>query len=52
MAPYQFIERPTPFSSKAGSTLPVFAVTPAHIEQGAMELSCPVNIRYRQYNTM
>ena len=23
-----------------------------HIEQGAIELSCPVNIRYRQYNTM
>ena len=37
MAPYQFIERPTPFSSKAGSTLPVFAVTPAHIEQGAID---------------
>jgi leucyl aminopeptidase len=37
MAPYQFIERTTPFSSKAGSTLPVFAVTPAHIEQGAID---------------
>ncbi|MGO8484636.1 leucyl aminopeptidase family protein, partial [Rhizobium leguminosarum] len=32
MAPYQFIERPTPFNTKGGSTLPIFAVTPAHIE--------------------
>ncbi len=37
MAPYQFIERATPFSTKAGKTLPVFAVTPAHIEQGAID---------------
>lgn len=37
MAPYQFIERATPFSAKAGNTLPVFAVTPAHIEQGAID---------------
>jgi len=37
MPPYQFIERTTPFSSKAGKTLPVFAVTPAHIEQGAID---------------
>jgi leucyl aminopeptidase len=37
MAPYQFIERATPFSSQAGKTLPVFAVTPAHIEQGAID---------------
>ncbi len=37
MALYQYIERTTPFSSKAGKTLPVFAVTPAHIEQGAID---------------
>lgn len=32
MAPYQFIERPSPFNTSAGKTLPIFAVTPAHIE--------------------
>jgi leucyl aminopeptidase len=32
MAPYQFIERASPFNSKGGRTLPVFAVTPAHLE--------------------
>jgi len=32
MAPYQFIERASPFNTKGGRTLPVFAVTPAHIE--------------------
>jgi leucyl aminopeptidase len=32
MAPYQFIERATPFNSKGGKTLPIFAVTPAHLE--------------------
>ncbi|CAN7609569.1 leucyl aminopeptidase family protein [Rhizobium sp. LjRoot254] len=32
MAPYQFIERTSPFNTKGGKTLPVFAVTPAHIE--------------------
>ncbi|MBX4967706.1 leucyl aminopeptidase family protein [Rhizobium binae] len=37
MAPYQFIERPTPFSTKGGSTLPIFAVTPAHIETGTID---------------
>ena len=37
MVPYQFIERATPFSSKPGETLPVFAVTPAHIDQGAID---------------
>ncbi len=37
MAPYQFIERPTPFNSKGGSTLPIFAVTPAHIETGTID---------------
>ncbi|MCS3738265.1 MULTISPECIES: M17 family metallopeptidase [unclassified Rhizobium] len=37
MAPYQFIERPTPFNTKGGSTLPIFAVTPAHIETGTID---------------
>jgi leucyl aminopeptidase len=37
MAPYQFIERPTPFNNKGGSTLPIFAVTPAHIETGTID---------------
>lgn len=37
MAPYQFIEHANPFTSSSGDSLPVFAVTPAHIEQGAIE---------------
>ncbi|MGV8937862.1 MAG: leucyl aminopeptidase family protein [Allorhizobium sp.] len=37
MAPYQYIERPSPFTTKGGKTLPVFAVTPAHIETGAID---------------
>jgi leucyl aminopeptidase len=37
MAPYQFIERPTPFNTKGGSTLPIFAVTPAQIETGTID---------------
>ncbi|MFC5760095.1 MULTISPECIES: leucyl aminopeptidase family protein [unclassified Rhizobium] len=37
MAPFQFIERPTPFNTKGGSTLPIFAVTPAHIETGTID---------------
>lgn len=37
MAPYQFIERPTPFNTKGGSTLPIFAVTPAHIDTGTID---------------
>ncbi|KQV84445.1 M17 family metallopeptidase [Rhizobium sp. Root1220] len=37
MAPYQFIERPTRFNTKGGSTLPIFAVTPAHIETGTID---------------
>ena len=37
MAPYQFIERATPFNSKGGATLPIFAVTPAHIETGTID---------------
>jgi leucyl aminopeptidase len=32
MAPYQLIERASPFNTKGGKTLPVFAVTPAHLE--------------------
>ena len=32
MAQYHFIRRPSPFNTKGGKTLPVFAVTPAHIE--------------------
>lgn len=32
MAPFQYIERPSPFSTRKGKTLPIFAVTPAHIE--------------------
>lgn len=37
MAPFQFIERPTPFTTKGGKTLPIFAVTPAHIETGTID---------------
>ncbi|MBB4066452.1 leucyl aminopeptidase family protein [Gellertiella hungarica] len=37
MAPYQYIERPTPFTTKGGKTLPIFAVTPAHIETGTID---------------
>lgn len=37
MVPYQYIERQTPFSTKGGKTLPVFAVTPAHIETGTID---------------
>ncbi|MGO4438299.1 leucyl aminopeptidase family protein [Rhizobium sp. RAF56] len=37
MAPYQFIDRPTPFNTSGGNTLPIFAVTPAHIETGTIE---------------
>jgi Leucyl aminopeptidase len=37
MAPFQYIERPTPFSMKSGKTLPVFVVTPAHIETGTID---------------
>ena len=32
MPPFQFIERASPFNTKGGRTLPVFAVTPAHLE--------------------
>ncbi len=37
MAPYQFIERQSPFNTKAGETLPIFAVTPAQIEAGTLD---------------
>lgn len=37
MAPYQFIERPSPFTVKGGKTLPIFAVTPAHLETGTID---------------
>jgi leucyl aminopeptidase len=37
MAPYQYIERPSPFNTKGGKTLPIFAVTPAHIETGTID---------------
>lgn len=37
MPHYQYIERPSPFGTKGGKTLPVFAVTPAHIETGSID---------------
>lgn len=37
MAPYQYIKRPSPFNAKGGETLPIFAVTPAHIETGTID---------------
>ncbi|MCM2473671.1 leucyl aminopeptidase family protein [Rhizobium sp. CG5] len=37
MVPYQYIERQTPFTTKAGKTLPIFAVTPAHVETGSID---------------
>lgn len=37
MAPYQFIERPSPFNTRGGKTLPIFAITPAHIETGTID---------------
>ena len=37
MTPFQFIKRPSPFNNKGGKTLPVFAVTPAHIELEAID---------------
>jgi leucyl aminopeptidase len=36
-APYQFIDRPTPFNTKGGKTLPIFAVTPAQLETGMVD---------------
>lgn len=37
MAPYQFIDRPSPFNTRGGKTLPIFAITPAHIETGTID---------------
>lgn len=37
MAPYQYIDRKSPFSTKNGKTLPIFAVTPAHVETGTID---------------
>ena len=37
MVPFQYIERPSPFTTKGGTTLPIFAVTPAHIETGTID---------------
>ena len=37
MVPYQYIERPAPFSTRRGRTLPIFAVTPAHIATGTID---------------
>ncbi|CDZ42021.1 leucyl aminopeptidase family protein [Neorhizobium galegae] len=37
MAPYQYIERPSPFSAKGAATRPVHAVTPADIEPGKLD---------------
>jgi leucyl aminopeptidase len=37
MAPFQFIERASPFNSKGGKTLPIFAITPAHIDTGTID---------------
>ncbi|MDO9417864.1 leucyl aminopeptidase family protein [Pararhizobium sp.] len=37
MAPYQFIDRLSPFNTHRGKTLPVFAVTPGQLEQGAID---------------
>ena len=37
MSPFQYIDRPTPFNTKGGKTLPIFAVTPAHIETGTID---------------
>jgi leucyl aminopeptidase len=41
MAPFQFIDRPSPFNTKGGKTLPIFAVTPAQLETGMVDpLAC------------
>lgn len=37
MAPFQFNKHASPFNTKSGKTLPVFAVTQAHVETGAIE---------------
>jgi len=37
MAPFQFLDRPSPFNTKGGKTLPIFAVTPAQLEAGMVD---------------
>ena len=37
MAPFQYIDRASPFTTAGGKTLPIFAVTPAHIETGTID---------------
>lgn len=37
MAPYHYLPHASPFTENTSSSLPIFAVTPAHIEQGAIE---------------
>ncbi|MDQ0455437.1 leucyl aminopeptidase family protein [Rhizobium paknamense] len=37
MAQYEYIERTSPFITKGGKSLPIFAVTPAHIETGTID---------------
>jgi leucyl aminopeptidase len=37
MAPFQFIDRPSPFNTRGGRTLPIFAVTPAQLETGMVD---------------
>lgn len=37
MVPYHYIERQSPFTTKGGKTLPIFAVTPAHVETGTID---------------
>ncbi|MGI2032927.1 leucyl aminopeptidase family protein [Rhizobium panacihumi] len=36
MSPYQFIDRPSPFTQKSPTSRPVYAVTPADLEAGAL----------------
>lgn len=37
MVPYHYIDRQSPFTTKGGKTLPIFAVTPAHVETGTID---------------
>lgn len=37
MAPYQYIDRPSPFNNNGGKTLPIFAVTPAQLDTGIVD---------------
>jgi len=36
MSPYQFIDRPSPFTTKSAGSRPVYAVTPADLEAGSL----------------